>query len=59
MGAQKPKSDNLADRFLEYLQEERAIEVSRKKDADRTHLDASKRIRELDKEIAIIKGGAL
>lgn len=42
-----------------YLQNERAIEVSRKQSADRTYLEASKRIREIDKEIEAIKGGAL
>lgn len=58
MGAPK-RSENLAERFLQYLHDERAIEVERKRAADRAHLEASKRIRELDREIETIRGGAL
>lgn len=59
MGAQKQRSDDLAERFLEYLHEERAIAMEQKRAADRAYLDASKRLRELEREIATIKGGAM
>lgn len=59
MGAQKQRSDDLSERFLEYLHEERAIAMEQKRAADRAYLDASKRLRELDREIATIKGGAM
>lgn len=57
MGAQR--SEDLAERFLQYLLDERAIEVERKRSADRTHVEASMRIRAIDKEIEVIRGGAL
>lgn len=54
MGAQR--SEDLAERFLQYLLDERAIEVERKRSADRTHVEASMRIRAIDKEIKVIRG---
>lgn len=50
---------DLPERFLQYLQEERATEVHRLKQSDAIRVEAQKRIRQLDKEIEAIKGGAI
>lgn len=59
MAEQKQLNEDLSLRFLSYLHEERAIALEQKKSADRAYLEASKRLREIDKEIETIKGGAI
>lgn len=59
MRKQTERPRELPERFLQYLQQERAIEVERRKQADIQRLEANKRIRAIDKEIESIKGGAL
>lgn len=53
------KQNDLPERFLDYLYAERQAEVDRLQASNRAYLAAQKRIRQLDKEIANLKGGAL
>lgn len=59
MGNAKETPTDLQERFLQYLRQERELEVERRRSADVQRLEASKRIRAIDKQIESIKGGAL
>jgi hypothetical protein len=59
MGKQQELPSNLQERFLLYLQTERAELLREIKQGDAKAVEDRKRLRQIDREIETIRGGAL